>query len=149
MFGEMKCASLSTKHATQDGTQMPAWKVLRMATIEGAKALMMDDKIGSLKAGKLADIIMIDLSYPNLNPIYTFPIRNLIPNLVYSARGHEVELVMVNGKVVVENHVLLTEDEKTVIQKANQSAERISGELAQNEWSKDLPLARMTSEGYY
>ena len=84
-----------------------------------------------------------------MNPIYTFPIRNLIPNLVYSARGHEVELVMVNGKVVVENHVLLTEDEKTVIQKANQSAERISGELAQNEWSKDLPLARMTSEGYY
>lgn len=149
MFGEMKCASLATKHTTQDGTQMPAWKVLRMATIEAAKALMMDDQIGSLKAGKLADIIMIDLSYPNLNPIYTFPIRNLIPNLVYSARGHEVELVMVDGKVVVEDHKLLTENEQAVIWKANESAARISRDLAQNSWSADLPLARLTSEGYY
>ena len=149
MFGEMKCASLSTKHATQDGTQMPAWKVLRMATIEGARALMMEDQIGSLRPGKLADIIVIDLSYPHLNPIYTAPIRNLIPNLVYSARGHEVESVMVNGKFVVENHVLLTEDEKSVIGKVNAAAGRISRDLAKNSWSADLPLARLTSEGYY
>lgn len=149
MFGEMKCASLFTKHTSQDATQMPAWKALRMATIEGAKALMMDDRIGSLRPGKLADIIMIDLSYPHLNPIYTAPVRNLIPNLVYSARGHEVELVMVNGRVIVEDHVLLTEDEKSVIEKANKSAARISAALAQSEWSADLPLAKMTSEGYY
>ena len=149
MFGEMKCASLSTKHATQDGTQMPAWKVLRMATIDGARALMMEDQIGSLKAGKLADIIMIDLSYPNLNPLYVSPIRNLIPNLVYSARGNEVELVMVDGKVVVEDHVLLTEDEKKVAAQVNQAAQRISGALARKEWAADLPLARLTSEGYY
>lgn len=149
MFGEMKCASLFTKHTTQDATQMPAWKALRMATIEGARALMMEDQIGSLRAGKLADIIMIDLSYPHLNPIYTAPIRNLIPNLVYSARGHEVELVMVNGKVVVEDHVLLTENEKSVIEKANAAARRISDALGKNEWSADLPLAKLTSEGYY
>lgn len=149
MFGEMKCASLFTKHTTQDATQMPAWKALRMATIEGARALMLEDQIGSLRAGKLADIIMIDLSYPHLNPIYTAPIRNLIPNLVYSARGHEVELVMVNGKVVVEDHVLLTENEKSVIEKANAAARRISDALGKNEWSADLPLAKLTSEGYY
>ena len=149
MFGEMKCASLFSKYAYQSATQMPAWKALRMATIEGARALMMEDQIGSLRAGKLADIIMIDLSYPHLNPIYTAPIRNLVPNLVYSARGHEVELVMVNGKVVVEDHVLLTDDEKSVVAKANAAAKRISGDLAKNEWSADLPLARLTSEGYY
>ena len=80
---------------------MPAWKALRMATIEGAKALRMEDQIGSLRAGKLADLIVIDLSYPHLNPIYTAPVRNLIPNLVYSARGHEVETVMINGRIVV------------------------------------------------
>ena len=148
MFGEMKCASLFTKHTTQDATQMPAWKALRMATIEGARALMMEDQIGSLRPGKLADIILIDLSYPHLNPIYTAPIRNLIPNLVYSARGHEVELVMVNGRIVVENHVLLTENEADVVHKANESASRISS-LAQNEWSASLPLAKLTSEGYY
>ena len=120
-----------------------------MATIDGAKALMMDDQIGSLKAGKLADIIMIDLSFPNLNPIYISPIRNLIPNLVYSARGGEVELVMVDGRIVVEDHVLLTEDEKKVITQVNQAAERISNDLAQNDWAWDLPLAKLTSEGYY
>lgn len=149
MFGEMKCASLFSKHAAQDGTEMPAWKALRMATIEGARALMMEDQIGSLRAGKLADMIVIDLSYPHLNPIYTAPIRNLIPNLVYSARGHEVEMVMVDGKMVVEDHKLLTEDESAVIRRANEAAARISGTLAQYAWSADLPLARMTSEGYY
>lgn len=149
MFGEMKCASLFSKHAAQDGTEMPAWKALRMATIEGARALMMEDQIGSLRAGKLADMIVIDLSYPHLNPIYTAPIRNLIPNLVYSARGHEVEMVMVDGKMVVEDHKLLTEDESAVIRRANEAAARISGTLAQHAWSADLPLARMTSEGYY
>ena len=149
MFGEMKCAALFTKHATQDATQMPAWKVLRMATIEGAKALTMEDQIGSLRPGKLADIILIDLSYPHLNPIYTSPIRNLIPNLVYSARGHEVELVMVNGQIIVENHVLLTEKEEDVIQKANEAAGRISRDLAQHDWAAGLPLAKLTSEGYY
>lgn len=149
MFGEMKCAALFTKHATQDATQMPAWKVLRMATIEGAKALTMEDQIGSLCPGKLADIILIDLSYPHLNPIYTSPIRNLIPNLVYSARGHEVELVMVNGQIIVENHVLLTEKEEDVIQKANEAAGRISRDLAQHDWAAGLPLAKLTSEGSY
>lgn len=149
MFGEMKCASLFSKHAAQDGTEMPAWKTLRMATIEGARALMMEDQIGSLCAGKLADMIVIDLSYPHLNPIYTAPIRNLIPNLVYSARGHEVEMVMVDGKVVVEDHKLLTEDESAVIRRANEAAARISSTLGQHGWSADLPLAKMTSEGYY
>lgn len=149
MFGEMKCASLFTKYTSQDATQMPAWKALRMATIEGAKALRMEDKIGSLRAGKLADLIVIDLSYPHLNPIYTAPVRNLIPNLVYSARGHEVETVMINGRIVVEDHKLLTDDEEAVIARANDSAARISRELASKDWSADLPLAKLTTEGYY
>ena len=149
MFGEMKCASLFTKYAKLDATRMPAWKALRMATIEGARALMMEKQIGSLRAGNLADIIMIDLSYPHLNPIYTSPVRNLVPNLVYSARGHEVELVMVNGRVIVEDHKLLTDDEQAVVRKANESAARISAELARSKWSCDLPLAKLTSKGYY
>lgn len=149
MFGEMKCAALFSKYSARDATVMPAWQALRMATIEGAKALMMEDSIGSLKAGKLADMIVIDLSYPHLNPIYTAPIRNIVPNLVYAARGHEVETVMVNGRIVVENHVLLTEDEKTVVAQANRSAARIGEALAGIEWSKNLPLVRRTAEGYY
>ena len=56
---------------------------------------------------------------------------------------------MINGRIVVENHKLLTEDEKAVIAKANESAERISCELASKDWSADLPLAKLTTEGYY
>lgn len=149
MFNEMKFSSLVHKFKNHDATQMPAWKVMRMATIDGAKALCMDDEIGSLRAGKKADLITIDLSYPHLNPIYDAPIRNLIPNLVYSARGHEVDMVMVDGRIVVEDHKLLTDDESRVVREANAAAKRIAQELAQVPWSKDLPLAKWTTEGYY
>lgn len=149
MFNEMKFSSLVHKYKNHDATQLPAWKVMRMATIEGAKALCMEDEVGSLKEGKKADLITIDLSYPHLNPIYDAPIRNLIPNLVYSARGHEVDMVMVDGRIVVENHILLTEKEEDVIAKANASAKRISNEISNAEWSKDLPLAVWTQKGYY
>lgn len=149
MFNEMKFASLVHKYKNHDATQLPAWKVLRMATIEGARALCMEDEIGSLRAGKKADLIMIDLSYPHMNPIYDAPIRNLVPNLVYSARGHEVEMVMVDGRIVVEEHRLLTDDEARVVQMANTAAKRIASELARVEWSRELPLAKWTAEGYY
>ncbi len=93
---------------------MPAWKVLRMATIEAAQALCLGDKVGSLKEGKLADLIIIDLSAPQLNPIMEAPVRNLIPNLVYAARGSEVESVMIDGRLVVEDHELKTADEREI-----------------------------------
>lgn len=149
MFNEMKFASLVHKYKNHDATQMPAWKVMRMATIDGARALCMEDEIGSLRAGKKADLITIDLSYAHLNPIYDAPIRNLVPNLVYSARGHEVDMVMVDGRIVVEDHKLLTDDESRVVSTANAAAKRIAEELDRTPWSKDLPLAKWTAEGYY
>lgn len=149
MFHDMKLAALLHKHKYKDGTLTPAWKALRMATIDGAKALGMENEIGSLRPGKLADLIVIDLAYPHLNPIYDAPIRNLIPNLVYSARGHEVEMVMIDGKMIVEDHVLLTDDEQCAIREVNKSAARISQALAQIRWSADLPLVKLTREGYY
>ncbi len=149
MFSEIKIAAMLCRHETHDCTSLPAWKLLRMATIEGAKALRMEDQIGSLRAGKLADLIMIDLSYPHLNPIYDGPVRNLIPNLAYSARGHEVEMVMVDGKIIVEDHQLLTASEKDAVAQANAAAARVAGRLVKQEWTSELPLVRMTNEGYY
>lgn len=149
MFNEMKIASLLHKFKNEDPTVMPAWKVLRMATIEAAQALRMGDKVGSLKEGKLADLTIIDLSAPQLNPIMSGPVRNLIPNLVYAARGSEVESVMVDGRFVVENHVLMTADEKEIIRQASESAARIEQELGKSEWAKELPLAKWTRDGYY
>lgn len=149
MLNEMKMASLLHKFKNQDPTMFPAWKMLRMATIDAARALRMEDTLGSLRAGKLADIILIDLTQPHLNPVIGGPIRNLVPNLVYAARGTEVETVIIDGNVVVDNHVLMTGDERQIVRDANAAAERISSTLAQSGWSAELPLAKWTSEGYY
>lgn len=149
MFNEMKMASLLHKFKNTDATAFPAWKVLRMATIEAAQALGMDHEIGSLKQDKLADIIIVDLSNANMAPVLEYPIRNIIPNLVYSARGHEVETVIIDGNIVVDNHILLTVNEKKAIDAANNAAKRLERALAQQNWSKELPLAKWTTDGYY
>lgn len=149
MFNEMKFAALLTKLSARDAAVFPAWKILRMATIEAAKALGMEKEIGSLKPGKLADVIVVDLLRPHLTPILDGPVRNIVPNLVYSCRGEEVEMVVIDGVVVVDNHELLTVDEKTAIAEANAAARRLQSELRKQPWAKNLPLAKWTAEGYY
>lgn len=149
MFDEMKYASQIHKYKNHDATVMPAWKILRMATIEAADALCMADSVGSLKKGKKADMIMVDLSEPHMNPIYEYPIRNLIPNLVYSARGHEVRSVMIDGRFVIEDHKLMTGDESEIINSVNRAAGNIAEKMSGLLWTRDLPLAEWTRDGYY
>jgi len=100
IINEMKLVALFNKIRYQNPEIMPAWSALRMATIEGAKAVGIGDVVGSLEIGKKADFIAIDLNKPTMLPIYTRPMRNIVPNLVYSARGEEVSLVAVDGKVI-------------------------------------------------
>ena len=69
----MKLTALFNKIKYRDPTVLPAWSVLRMATIEGARALGMDDEIGSLEVGKQADLIMVNLRALNLMPVLTHP----------------------------------------------------------------------------
>lgn len=149
MWNEMKYCALIHKYKNQDATRFPAWKVLRMATIDAAKTLGMEDKIGSLRAGKLADVIVVDLSLAHLNPILEYPVRNLIPNLVYSARGGEVETVIIDGRVVIDNHKLLTVNEEAAVRAANEAVKRFEKELSQQTWASSLPLAKLTEKGYY
>jgi 5-methylthioadenosine/S-adenosylhomocysteine deaminase len=103
----MKLTALFNKIKFRDPTVMPAWEVLRMATIEGAHAIGLGDQIGSLEAGKQADLILVDLSAPNLSPVLEAPVRNVVPNLVYAASGHEVKMVMVAGRVLVRDRQVL------------------------------------------
>ena len=93
IFNEMKLTALFNKIRSRDPETMPAWKALRMATIEGATVLGLDHKIGSLAEDKQADFISVDLATPTMMPVYDQPMRNIVPNLVYSARGNEVRLV--------------------------------------------------------
>lgn len=108
---EMKNACLFNKIRYQNPEIMPAWRALRMATIEGARAVGVDDIVGSLEEGKQADFIAIDLFVPSMLPVYTYPMRNIVPNLVYSARGQEVVLAAVNGRVIMKNQKIVTIEE--------------------------------------
>ena len=130
MFNEMKFTAILNKCRFQDPTVFPCWKVLRMATIDGARAIGLGDQIGSLEHGKLADVIVIDTTRLNLNPILFSPVRTIIPNLVYSANGSEVRIVIVNGKIVVEEGHLTLVDESNIRKEANEAAKNVVARAA-------------------
>lgn len=94
MFEEMKVAAILHKGITLDPTVMNAWTVLKMVTVNGAKALGFDN-LGVLKQGYLADMIILDFNSPHL-----MPNNNTVSNLVYAAKPSDVEYTIVNGKLV-------------------------------------------------
>ena len=114
---EMKLAAIIHKAVTNDPLIVPAETVLEMATINGARALGLEQEIGSLEAGKKADLVVIDL-----NRLHTTPSPNPISSLVYAATGAEVDTVVVDGRIVVEHGQLLTMDENEVMEQAHQHA---------------------------
>jgi 5-methylthioadenosine/S-adenosylhomocysteine deaminase len=117
MFETVKFAALLQKHVYRNSEVLSAYQVLRMATLDGAKALGLETAIGSLEVGKKADIILVDLSKPHLRPLH-----DVYATLVYSARGADVDTVIVDGKVLMENRRVKTLDEETVMEKAERSA---------------------------
>ena len=138
MFNEMKSAAVFNKIKAKDPTVMPAEKVLRMATIEGARAIGLEEEIGSLEPGKKADLIVINTREPGLSPVMMTPAPNLVPNLVYAARGHEVETVIIDGQLVMENRKLLTVDESQVVTQAQQMAERLADRVCHNQMTSSV-----------
>ncbi|MDH5267787.1 MAG: amidohydrolase family protein, partial [Candidatus Bathyarchaeota archaeon] len=120
MFKEMKTAALLQKIRYMDPTVLKAQQVLEMATIDGAKALGLEKTVGSLEVGKKADIILIDFRKPHLTPIH-----DPYANIVYSARGSDVDTVIVNGKLLMEGRKVKTLDEQEVMQKAQRTASNL------------------------
>jgi len=116
MFESMKFAALLQKIFYMNPAVLPAEKVLRMATIEGARALGLEDIIGSLEIGKRADLILVDFEKPHLTPIHDF-----YANLVYSAHGSDVDTVIVNGRILMENLKVKTLNESEVMEKAQKT----------------------------
>ncbi len=140
IFNEMKLTALFNKIKYQDPAVMPAWEVLRMATIEGARAIGLDARIGSLETGKEADLVVVDLNVPNLSPTLVSPIRNIVPNLVYAASGHEVKTVIVAGQVLVEDYQVLAADEHKIIRDAWAEAQQLADRVLADPAHKDLAL---------
>lgn len=108
MFEEMKFTSLLTKFATLDAAALDSWDVMRMATIEGAKAIGKDHEIGSLEIGKKADLIAVRTDTPRMTPLFSGKNGNLHHNIVHAVRGGDVELTMVDGRILVEDGHLKT-----------------------------------------
>lgn len=125
MFNEMKFAALLNKVSRFSPTVMPAQYVLDMATINGAIALGREKDLGSLEAGKKADIVLVDLKKPHLTPVH-----NIISHLVYSAVGSDVDTVIVDGNILMQLGKVQSLDEEQVIRDAQGVSESMLSEAS-------------------
>ncbi|MDD3984750.1 MAG: amidohydrolase family protein, partial [Methanobacterium sp.] len=118
LFEEMKIAALLQKVNTMDPTVMSAENVYKMATINGANALGLENEIGNIEVGKKADLILVNGKTPKLTPF-----RNPISHLIYSASGGDVDTVLCNGNILMKNKELLTINEAKVIEIAENASQ--------------------------
>lgn len=120
MVRVMYLAACAHKDAYADPLKMGAGKAMEMATIEGARACLWDDQIGSIEVGKQADIVLVDMTglhwAPTIDPVNT---------LVYAANGNDVETVIINGRVVMRDRVLLTVDQTALRRDINAAGKAI------------------------
>jgi cytosine/adenosine deaminase-related metal-dependent hydrolase len=114
----MYLAAVLYKDGREDVGMIPAETALEMATIKGAEALGLGDEIGSIEPGKKADLVLFDTKRPEWRTIF-----NPVNNLVYNADGRSVHTVIIDGKVVVENHELLFVDQWELIQRVQKLGE--------------------------
>lgn len=121
MFGEMQAAALLAKLDSQDATALPAAQALTMATIAGARAMGLDDRIGSLEVGKQADLIAVDLSQPETQPMY-----NALSQLVYACNGSQVSHSWIAGKPVMQQRELVTINQSELAQRVTRWQHKIS-----------------------
>jgi len=124
MFEVMKIAAVLHKGVNRDPTLVPAEQILRMATIEGAKALLWEPEIGSIEVGKDADLAIIDFRKPHLSPVF-----NETSHLVYSAKAADVDTVLVKGKIIMENRRVTTVDAHRVMLMAEKTKEKLLAKL--------------------
>jgi 5-methylthioadenosine/S-adenosylhomocysteine deaminase len=120
MFEAMRQAAFLHKLTTGDPRAVPAAAALAMATIEGARALQMDDRIGSLEPGKRADMIIVSMAGARQTPMY-----DPVSHLVYVARGDDVTTMIVNGRILMRDGKVLSLDETAVLREANEMAVKV------------------------
>ncbi len=125
LWEEIDTAAKLHKLISKDPTTLKAQEALEMATIRGARAVHLDKDIGSLEAGKLADLIIIGANGAHQTPLY-----NVYSHLAYATKASDVETVMINGRVVMDNRRVLTVDEASVRTKAIEYRDRIRKSIA-------------------
>lgn len=120
MFEEMKTAAYLQKVNTMEPTSIKAYDILKMATIEGAKVLGLEDSIGTIEEGKKADLIFI-----KTDKIHLCPENDICTNLVYSANGADVDTVMIDGKIIMQNRKMIDINEREIMKKVKKIAKRL------------------------
>ena len=116
MFETMKIAALAQGGIHENEVRIDSKDVIKMATINGAKLLGIDKKIGSIEEGKNADIIIVDI-LPKLDNIKMIPNNDIISNLVYNTDGKNVDTTIVNGEILMENRKFEFINSKEIISK--------------------------------
>jgi len=127
LFLEMDTAAKLQKNLYKNPAILPAQKVVQMTTIQGAKCLGLENKIGSLEIGKAADLIIIDFKQPHLQPIYNYQ-----SHLVYCVKGSDVTSTMVNGQWLMKNREFLTLDKEHIFAEISKISTQIKQQLFQN-----------------
>ncbi len=121
MFSSMAYTALLQKGINEDARLLPAYDVIKMATVNGAKALKMDDKIGSIEVGKQADLIVIDLETE-----MTEPINDIFSNIIYNVKANNVVTTIVNGRIVMEDREIKGINEKDIYKKCTSIIKRLA-----------------------
>ncbi len=135
IFQEIHLAALLPKGTRMDPTALPARDAFAMATIGGARALGMDEIVGSLEVGKRADIVLLELDCVHNVPHFDLSPDNTYSQLVYAAKSHDVQHVMIDGRWVMRDRRLLTLDEEQVRVEAQRIATQVGAFLARREQS--------------
>jgi 5-methylthioadenosine/S-adenosylhomocysteine deaminase len=135
MFEEVRLAALLAKGITGDPTTVPATTALTMATRLGAQAMHIDEVTGTLEPGKRADLIIVDITPLHNSPRFHRDEVNIYSQLAYPAKSSDVSSVMVNGRWLMRDQVLLTIDHSDLIQQADDYAHHIDSFLVEREKS--------------
>jgi 5-methylthioadenosine/S-adenosylhomocysteine deaminase len=135
MFTELHLAALLPKGITLDPTAVPARQAFAMATIDGARALGLEQIVGSLEVGKRADIAVLELNCVHNVPRFDLSPENTYSQLVYAAKSHDVKHVMIDGRWMMRDHLLMTLDEAQIRTEAQRIATQVGAFIARREQS--------------
>jgi len=122
MFRAMWQVAALHKEVRYDPALISPEEAFEMATINAAKAVQWENQIGSIEVGKKADLILLNINRSNWIPVHDF---SIIPNIVYSGDGHDIETVIIDGRIVMRNRKVLTINEDELLNKAQKAAEKV------------------------
>lgn len=120
LFETMKFTALLQKGILEEPTNLPAYELLKMATINGAKTLGLEEKIGSIEEGKLADIIIL-----NMDEVTLKPLNDIFAQIVYNVKGNNVETTIIDGKILMKDRKLKITYENSIYKECSKIIERI------------------------